>query len=231
MTLIRLASDLSLPLELVTESVAILAKRRAGKSYLARKLVEQLHAAAQQVVIVDPKGDWWGIRSAADGKAAGLPIVILGGERGDVPLEVGSGELVAGMVVRERVSVLLDLSQFRKHEVATFMTAFLEALYRLKAREEYRTPVMVCIDEADAIAPQKPQRGEERMLGAAEDLVRRGGQRGIGVTMITQRADVSAVSSGYEKNVSTLRSLGLVTYPSQGTVAAAPALFLEGDDS
>ena len=41
-------------------------------------------------------------------------------------------------------------------------------------------------------------------------------------------ADVSAVSSGYEKNVSTLRSLGLVDYPSQGTVAAEPVLFLEG---
>jgi uncharacterized protein len=46
------------------------------------------------------------------------------------------------------------------------------------------------IDEADAIAPQRPYKGEERMLGAAEDLVRRGGQRGIGVTMATQRAAV-----------------------------------------
>jgi hypothetical protein len=40
--------------------------------------------------------------------------------------------------------------------------------------------MMLVLDEADAIAPQKPQKGEERMLGAAEDIVRRGGQRGIG---------------------------------------------------
>src|ERR1043166_823800 len=46
------------------------------------------------------------------------------------------------------------------------------------------------IDEADAIAPQKPYKGEERMLGAAEDIVRRGGQRGIGSTLITQRSAV-----------------------------------------
>ena len=40
---------------------------------------------------MDPKGDWWGLRAAADGKGPGLPIVIVGGEHGDVPLEVGAG--------------------------------------------------------------------------------------------------------------------------------------------
>jgi uncharacterized protein len=189
-TTLRLASDLALPLETVTQTIAVLAKRRAGKSYTMRRLVEQLLKAGQQVVLVDPKGDQWGIRYAADGKAPGLAMVILGGERGDVPLEAGGGEVVAKLVVEERVSALLDLSLFRKYEVATFMTAFLEHLYRLKAREIYRTPVMLVIDEADAIAPQKPQKGEERMLGAAEDIVRRGGQRGIGCVLVTQRSAV-----------------------------------------
>lgn len=187
---LKLAKDLTLPLETVTQTVAVLAKRRAGKSYTMRRLVEQLFNAGQQVVLVDPKGDQWGLRSAADGKAPGLPIVILGGERGDVPLESTAGEVVAKLVVEERVSVVLDLSLFRKHEVATFMTAFLENLYRLKAKEIYRTPVMLVIDEADAVAPQKPQKGEERMLGAAEDIVRRGGQRGIGCVLVTQRSAV-----------------------------------------
>jgi len=188
--LLHLAKNLTLPLDAVTQTIAILAKRRAGKSYTMRRLVEQLFKAGQQVVIVDPKGDQWGVRSAADGKGPGLPIVILGGERGDVPLEPSGGEVVAKLVVEERVSVLLDVSLFRKHEVATFMTAFLENLYRLKAREIYRTPMMLVIDEADAIAPQKPQKGEERMLGAAEDIVRRGGQRGIGCVLVTQRSAV-----------------------------------------
>jgi hypothetical protein len=130
------------------------------------------------------------MRSSADGKGPGLGFLILGGEHGDLPLEAGAGELVAKLVVEERVSVILDLSTFRKHEVATFMTAFAENLYRLKAREQYRTPVMVVVDEADAVAPQKPQRGEERMLGAIEDWVRRGRQRGLGCTLVTQRSAV-----------------------------------------
>lgn len=187
---LHLAKDLVLPLDAVTQTIAILAKRRAGKSYTMRRLVEQLFKAHQQVVLVDPKGDQWGIRSAADGKGPGLSVVILGGERGDVPLEPGSGEVVAKLVAIERVSVVLDLSLFRKHEVATFMTGFLENLYRLKAKEAHRTPMMLVIDEADAVAPQKPQKGEERMLGAAEDIVRRGGQRGIGCVLVTQRSAV-----------------------------------------
>jgi len=187
---LQISEDLALPVDIVTQTVAILAKRRAGKSYTMRRLAEQLFKAGQQVVIVDPKGDQWGIRSAADGKGPGLKIVILGGEHGDKPLVPTAGEVVAKLVVEECVSVVLDLSDFRKHEVATFMTAFLETLYRLKAREAFRTPVMLVIDEADAIAPQNPQKGTERMLGAAEDIVRRGGQRGIGTVLVTQRSAV-----------------------------------------
>jgi DNA helicase HerA-like ATPase len=82
---LRIADKLTLPVDAVTQAIGILAKRRAGKSYTARRFAEQLFKAGQQIVIVDPKGDWWGIRSSADGKSPGLPIVILGGERGDVP--------------------------------------------------------------------------------------------------------------------------------------------------
>ena len=187
---LQLGKNLELPLEATTLAIAIVAMRRAGKRYLARRLVEQLHQARQQVVVADPKGDWWGILSSSDGKGAGLPFVVIGGERGHVPLEATGGEVVATLIVEERVSVLLDLSLLRKHEVATFMASFLEALYRLKSRDRYRSPLMLVIDEADAIAPQKPQPNEARMLGAAEDIVRRGGQRGIGCTLITQRTAV-----------------------------------------
>lgn len=187
---LNLANGLRIPVDIVTESVGILAKRRAGKSTTARRLTEQLFTAKQQVVVVDPKGDWWGLLFDRSGKGPGLPFIVLGGEHGHAPLQSGGGEIVGRLVVEQHVSLILDLSQFRKHEIATFMADFMETLYRLKASEKYRTPVMLVIDEADAIAPQRPQPNEARMLGAAEDLVRRGGQRGIGVTLITQRAAV-----------------------------------------
>lgn len=190
MNYVHVSEGLRLPVDVVTQTIAVLAIKGAGKSFLSRRLVEQLHAAGQQTVTVDPKGDWWGIRSSSDGKKPGLPILILGGERGDVALEPEGGEVVARLVVEERVSALIDLSGFRKHQVATFMSDFLESLYRLKNQERYRTPMMLVVDEADAIAPQKPMRGEERMLGAIEDIVRRGRQRGIGCTLVSQRSAV-----------------------------------------
>lgn len=224
---LKIAPGLSLPLDVVTQTIAILAKRRAGKSYTMRRLIEQLFKAGQQVVLIDPKGDQWGLRSAANGKGPGLPVVILGGERGDLKLEVGSGEVVARLVVEERVSVLLDLSPFRKHEVATFMTAFMENIYRLKAKEIYRTPMMLVIDEADAIAPQKPQKGEERMLGAAEDIVRRGGQRGIGCVLVTQRSAV------LNKNVLTQAQVLVVlrTIAPQDLAAMKAWIDVHGDEA
>lgn len=191
-TMIKIAKNLWLPLETVTQSLAILARKRSGKSFLMRRIIEQLFKASQQVVIADPKGDWWGIRSSADGKSPGLPVVILGGEHADVPLEptIQSGELVAQMIVEERVSALLDLGHMRKGEMRLFMTAFMETIYRLKAQERFRTTMMLALDEADMFAPQKPGPDEARMLGAVDDIVRRGGQRGMGCMFATQRSAV-----------------------------------------
>lgn len=44
---------------------------------------------------------------------------------------------------------------------------------------------------------------------------------------VADGAGASAASSGFEKNISTLRSLGFIDYPSPGFVAAQPILFLE----
>lgn len=60
---IQISGDFSLPLEVVTQSIAILAKKGAGKSYCMRKISEQIFKAGQQICIIDPKGDQYGIRA------------------------------------------------------------------------------------------------------------------------------------------------------------------------
>jgi DNA helicase HerA-like ATPase len=165
----------NLPPEAVTETFALLAKRGVGKSYLASVMVEEMLKAGLHVCVSDPIGVWWGLRAAADGKGPGLPIVILGGDHGDVPLEVTAGEVIADLVVKEGLSVVLDLSRFRKGEQTRFMTDFAERLYH-----KNREPLHLVLDEADAFAPQHPMKGQERLLGAVEDLVRRGRARAWG---------------------------------------------------
>lgn len=180
-----IASDLALPVEAVTQTFAILAKRGSGKTYTALVLMEEMIKAGMHVVIVDPVGVCWGLRAAADGEHPGLPIVVMGGDHGDVPLEVSVGEIIADFVIDERQSVVLDLSLFRKGEQARFVTDFAERLY-----QRNRNPLHLLLDEADAFAPQRPMKGQERMLGAIEDIVRRGRARGLGVSLVTQRAAV-----------------------------------------
>jgi uncharacterized protein len=107
-TSLQIAKDLSLPTKAITQTFSILAKRGAGKTYTAAVMVEEMLKAGLQVVVVDPVGVWWGLRSSADGQHAGLPMVIMGGEHGDVPLEVGVGESIADVVV-----VSLDCSERR----------------------------------------------------------------------------------------------------------------------
>ena len=46
---LHLGPGVTLPLETVTQAIAIIAKRRAGKSYTARRLVEQLHRASEEL--------------------------------------------------------------------------------------------------------------------------------------------------------------------------------------
>lgn len=182
---LKIADNLNLPPDFITSTQAILARKGSGKSYTASVQAEELLKAGHQVVVIDPTGAWWGLRGSADGKGEGFPIAVLGGEHGDVPLQTTAGEVIADAIATEHFSAVIDLSLFRKGEAVSFMTAFLETLYRRN-----REALHLFVDEADAYAAQKPQKGAERCLGAIEDVVRRGRIRGIGCTLITQRPAV-----------------------------------------
>lgn len=178
----------TLPLEAVTQTFAILGKRGVGKTHCAGVLVEEMLSCGSQVIVIDPLDVWWGLRSAADGKAAGLPIVIVGGEHGDIPLTGSSGEVLADFLVENNVSAVISTRHMSKNDQRNFVAIFCERLYRRKGEVKNRTPLHICIDEADEFAPQRLYHGAERMFGAVDTLVRRGRSSGIGVTLISQRS-------------------------------------------
>lgn len=187
--MITIAEGMDLPDELVTEVTGILARRSAGKTYTAKKIAEQVIKLRLPVVIIDPLGAFWGLRSSVDGLSDGLPVVIFGGAHGDMGLTPDVGKVIAEVIVDNPGAYIVDLSHFdTKGEEITFMTAFLERLYRYKA--QHPSALLLIIDEADTFAPQKPETREIKMLGSMESIVRRGRLRGIGVILITQRAAV-----------------------------------------
>ncbi len=178
-------SQIVLPPSAVTEVFAMMGKRGSGKTYGAGVLAENFLASDAQIVVLDPVGNWWGLRLAEDGKSEGYPIPVLGGDHGDLDLVPEAGAVVADMIVDTGTSVVLDISQMTIGQRRRFVTDWAERFFHRKA--QHRTPVHVFIEEAHVLLPQKCMAGEERMLGAMQALPRRGRNYGIGVTIIDQR--------------------------------------------
>lgn len=182
-------SAITLPAkEAATHRIAIIARTGMGKTYTAKNLAEEFVKARLPFVALDPTGAWWGLRLAANGNDPGLPVTILGGDYGDVPLEPTAGAEVADFVVDNPGHYVLDLSSFDSDAAQDrFAEAFGLRLFRAKQPRAKRSPLMLFVDEADAFAPQQPQRGQEKMVGAFRALMRRGRIFGIGMVPITQR--------------------------------------------
>lgn len=180
---LKISKELSLPDQAVTETIGILAVKRAGKSNAAVVMAEEMYRARLPWVAIDPKGDWWGVRSSGDGKGPGLSVLVFGGEHGDVPLEPTAGNLVADLVAEQRITCVLDVSEMTKADQRRFLKDFASRLYRVN-----REPLHVFCEEADEYIPQRVMGDMAALVGAFETLVKRGGFRGIGITLITQRS-------------------------------------------
>ena len=186
MKLLRISPDLPLPLDAVTQKIAMVGRTGSGKTYCAMKLAEEMLEAGAQIAALDPVGIWYGLRLAADGKAPGLSIPVLGGLHGDVPLEATGGALVADLVVERGISVVLDVSQFESEaDKARFARAFAERFFFRKKAAPSATHLF--LEECQEFVPQNPQPGEQPMLHAFQRLNRLGRNFGIGTTLITQR--------------------------------------------
>lgn len=183
---IVISTSLSFPPEAVTETFAFLGKRGSGKSSAAVKMAEEMFRLGHQWVAIDPKGDWWGIRSSADGSGPGLPVLVLGGRHGDLPLEATAGARVAELVVDQSLTAVLDVSLFSKADQIRFVTDLAEALFS-KIGGDPR-PMHLFLEEAEEFLPQRVDARAARMVGAYSKIAKQGRAFGLGVSLITQRS-------------------------------------------
>src|SRR3954471_6994001 len=98
MSKLHIADGLSLPLDAVTSTFAVMGIRGSGKTHTASVMAEEMLKAGQPIVVYDPTGAWFGLKTSADGKRPGFPVVIFGGEHPDVPLEESAGETIAKVI-------------------------------------------------------------------------------------------------------------------------------------
>ena len=175
---------LKLPAGVLAQHVIALGKTGAGKSSAMRVLVEGLLDQDKPVCIIDPKGDWWGIKSSADGKKAGYPIVIFGGDHADVPINEHSGPAVAELIATGNRSCLIDLGGWMVGERTRFFVAFASNLFKFTRGARH-----LVIDEVHNFAPQgkilDPDAG--KMLHWANRLASEGRGKGITILAASQR--------------------------------------------
>lgn len=170
--------------DILTERLAIVGGTGSGKSYTARGLVERVLAKSSgRVGIIDPTGVWWGLRLKPDGKGAGFPVVLFGGDHSDVPLLETAGRVVAQAVASTHQSWIIDTSALKsKASERRFMLDFLDAIF-----EANREDITLVVDEADRFSPQRMNPESARLHERMEEIVRRGRVRGFTPWLITQR--------------------------------------------
>lgn len=183
---INLGPGIAIPADAATARWGILGNSGSGKSNVEAVLAEELWRLGIPFAVIDPKGDWWGIRYGQDDKGPGLPIPILGGLHGDIPLEPTAGALVADLLVDQNVSAVIDISRFTEREKREFLVAFCHRLFdRHQADPHVRH---IIFEEAHRYIPQSVTSATADLKEATAKIALEGRVFGLGNTAASQRS-------------------------------------------
>lgn len=194
---VRLAADLNLPVELSGRRTAIFGISGSGKSNTATVLIEGLLDAGEQIVLIDPKGEGWGLLSLANGKPSNLDVIAFGEPNGHIEtLSETHGPKLADFVFESGRSVVLSLLGFESDQSERrFVAQFLRHLYRRKSKHPKKTRTLVVFDEAHLFVPEmggSMQGDKAELAGAVQRIARQGRTFGLGSLFVDQRPqDVS----------------------------------------
>lgn len=175
--------SIQIPKVAATKAFALLAKRGAGKSYTGAVMAEEFAKHNIPFVVFDPIDVWWGLRLSANGKGKGLPIVVFGLQHADILLTRDMGRKIAREIVKENISCVISTFGMPKVAQRELIADFSEELLNIN-----NTPRHVFIEEAHEFVPQRVFGAMGRCFAAVESLLVMGRNRGIGVTLLNQRA-------------------------------------------
>jgi hypothetical protein len=145
--------SLPFPERVLHQHIATLGKTGSGKSSALRVIAEHLLDKQRRIAIVDPKGDWWGLKSSASGKSAGYPVIMFGDFKEpratDVPINDRSGKHVAELIATGNRPCVLGFRGWMPAQLVRFWLDFAPALFNANEGELY-----VIIDEVHNFAPK-----------------------------------------------------------------------------
>lgn len=174
---------IKIPINAATKTFAILAKRGAGKTYTGAVMAEEFAKNNIPFVVIDPIDVWWGLRLGSDGKSKGLPVVVFGVQHQDILLDRDMGRKIAQAIVKDNVSCVINTFGLPKSAQRHLLAEFADELLNIN-----NSPRHIFIEEAHEFLPQRVFGGLGVVFNAVSNLVVMGRNRGIGVTLINQRA-------------------------------------------
>ncbi len=204
---LMLSESARIPLDWMLSTTVVYGARGSGKTVFSCVMAEEVHSCGQRFCAIDLKGDFYGLKSSADGKQKAIPAIVFGGDHADLPLEPEAGAFIADVVSSIDQSCILDLEHMQKTQQIAFLCAFFLRLYQVNRR-----PLLLLLDEAQRYAPQNATSTiAQQCLEAVIDLVKLGRKHGLGVVVTTQRG------AGLNKEVSELCEM-LVAFRTPGTL-------------
>jgi hypothetical protein len=161
--------------ELVRTRLLIQGNSGSGKSWLIRRLCEQLFGKIP-VIVIDSEGEFASLR-----ERFGYVLVGKGGEAAAHPETAG---LLAHRLLELKAWAICDIYELKPPARHRWVKNFLEAM--VDAPKNLWHPTVIIVDEAHVYAPEKGQ-GESEAQGAMVDMATRGRKRGFCLVPATQR--------------------------------------------
>lgn len=171
---------------------------RYGKSYTNRRIVEQLFGSAG-MVIIDSEGEYGSLREK-------FPFLIIGK---DIPLQLETAEFMAETMLKEDLSVIIDLSLTDEDIAKEYVAAFVKRFMFLETK--LRKPYLIVCEEADEMMPEKGV-ATATALSAFKNVAKKGGKRGVGLIVTTHRP--AFVSKMVLSQCTTLKIIGRIEWAS-----------------
>lgn len=160
---------------LLRTRLLIQANSGKGKSWLLRRLAEQLFGKVQ-VIIIDPEGEFATLREQFD--------FVLVGKGGETAAHPRIAALTAQRLLELKACAVCDLYEMKPSERHSYVRAFLDAL--IDAPKNLWHPLVVIVDEAHVYCPEKGA-GESEASEAVISMATRGRKRGYCLVAATQR--------------------------------------------
>jgi hypothetical protein len=157
----------------ITGRTFIASITRWGKSWTARKIIEECFGHAG-IIVIDPEGEYISLREK-------YPFLIIGK---DIPLQLETAEFMADKILESKISVIIDLSKIEDEYGKEYVEKLLHRFFFLETT--IRTPYLIIVEEAEDFGPEKGI-ATATCVDILRNITKKGGKRGIGILMIAHR--------------------------------------------